>query len=306
MTDRKISLSTCFLQERFGDKRALEIAADAGFDGVDFSTANYGKDPYWHHWNLLPKDFDDIFAAPEEQFEEYFTRLGEMAKSLGLSVFQTHGRGSGYGGNEEFDKICKADGEKDLLAARYLGSPYCVIHSVTTILMGYDTLPEKMRELNYKMYKDLEPMIDKTGVLVSLETFGNARIGNKNGLDFFAQPDEFYNCYKSLPEGKYVICLDSGHSNVASVSFGCPPPEELVKIYGSDIKLLHLHDNRGVNDEHHFPFTGNVNWKALIEALENTGYKGVYNFEVNPNKFGEDIVCDSVAFLAKVAKQLVG
>lgn len=306
MLDKKISVSTCWLQQRFGDERALEIAAEAGFDGVDFSTAHYGKDPYWNHWNQRPADFNDVFSYSPDRFEEYFTRLGERAKALGLTVFQTHGRGSGYGGKDRLNRILKDEFEKDLLAASYLGSPYCVIHSVTTILMGYDTPPERMHELNRNLYGDLEPAIDKTGVKVALETFGNARIGDKNGIDFFAIPDEFLKTYNSLPPDKYVLCLDSGHSNVASATFGYPPPEELVQLYGEKIKLLHLHDNHGAVDEHHFPYTGTVNWQALISALEQVGYSGVYNFEVNPNKFGEEIICETTAFLAKVARQLLG
>lgn len=301
---KKISASICWLQKCFGDEKALEIVAEAGFDGVDFSTDHYGIDPYWNHWNLRPADFEDVFAYSPERFEEYFTKLGEKAKSLGLTVFQTHGRASGYGNNDEYNRILKAEGEKDILAAKYLGAPYCVIHSVTTIIMGYDAPSEKMHALNYSMYKDLEDVIDKTGVKVSLETFGNARIGDKNGIDFFAIPDEFLKTYNSLPNGKFVMCLDSGHSNVAS-SFGYPKPEELVRIYGDKIKLLHLHDNHGSIDEHHLPFTGTVNWEKLISALEETGYNGAYNFEVNPNKFGTDLICETTAFLAKVARNLL-
>lgn len=301
---KKISLSTVWLQGTFGDEKALEIAAEAGFDGVDFSTHRYGDDPYWNHWNSRPDDFEDVFQYPPEKFEEYFTKLREKAKSLGLEIFQTHGRVSGYGNNPECNSILKLSGEKDLLAAKYLGSPYTVIHSVTTILMGYDTPPSVMHSLNNQMYMDLEKAIDETGVKVSLETFGNARIGEKNGIDFFAIPEEFTKTFNQLPKDKFVLCLDTGHSNVAS-SFGYPTPAELVKLYGDNIKLLHLHDNHSVIDEHNLPFTGNIDWNLLMQSLDDVGYDGAYNFEVNLERFGSELIVDTTKFLSKIARELV-
>lgn len=303
MAEKLISISTPWLQQRFGDIRALEIAADAGFDGVDFSTAHYGLDPYWNHWNKRPSDFDDVFAYDPDGFGEYFTRIRERAGSLGLSIFQTHGRVSGYGADESANRQLRQEGEKDIRAAALLRSPYCVIHSVTTILMGRDADPERMHALNYRMYTDLTDVIRETGVKVALETFGNAVCGGENGIDFFAIPEEFLKSYHSLDKNGFVLCLDSGHSNVAS-AFGYPKVDELVHLYGSDIKLLHLHDNHHTRDEHGLPFTGDIDWSALMKALEEIHYDGAYNFEVNIEKFGPELSIETTAFLAKVARQL--
>lgn len=301
---KQISISTSWLQKAYGDIRALEIAAQAGFDGVDFSTAHYGKDPYWNHWNLRPDDFDDVFTYDEDSFGEYFTRIREKAKSLGLTIFQTHGRVSGYGNDANANRCLKQEGIKDIRAAAILEAPYCVIHSVTSILMGFDVDDATMQELNYQIYADLSDTIHDTGVKVALETFGNARNGGKNGVDFFAIPEEFLKTYQRLNSDDFVVCLDTGHTNLASV-FGYPSPPELVYLLGSKIKLLHLHDNHGIRDEHSLPFIGNIDWKALLIALEDIQYDGVYNFEVDTGKFGDALMPDTTCFLAKIARSML-
>lgn len=301
---KKISISTTWLQKKYGDIRALEIAAEAGFDGVDFSTAHYGKDPYWNHWNSRPEDFDDVFTYDRDRFGEYFTRIREKAESLGLEIFHTHGRLSGYGNDAEANRCLMYEGIKDIRAAALLNSPYCVIHSVTSLLMGFDVDPSDMHELNYQMYSDLSDAIHETGVKVALETFGNARHSGKKGVDFFAIPGEFLKTYNRLNSDDFVICLDSGHTNLA-MAFGYPSPAELVSLLGSRIKLLHLHDNHGLIDEHSLPFTGNIDWNALMQALEDIKYDGAYNFEVNLGKFGKDLMIETTRFLAKVARSLV-
>ena len=40
---RKIGLSTFALQTKYGDERALEICAEAGFESVDFNMRKFDK-----------------------------------------------------------------------------------------------------------------------------------------------------------------------------------------------------------------------------------------------------------------------
>jgi sugar phosphate isomerase/epimerase len=58
------------------------------------------------------------------------------------------------------------------------------------------------------------------------------------------------------------VCLDLGH---AYLTVGIP---ESVATLGPRISSLHVHDNKGVKDEHLWPGDGTIPWPATIEALK--------------------------------------
>ena len=75
------------------------------------------------------------------------------------------------------------------------------------------------------------------------------------------------------------MCVDSGHTHEAE-SFWVPPPEEMIRILGKDVTILHLHDNNGVDDLHMPPYSCLANgrhhvcnWDSLVEGLKEIGYR---------------------------------
>ena len=82
-----------------------------------------------------------------------------------------------------------------------------------------------------------------------------------------------------------------------------PAPEEMIRILGKDISILHLHDNSGHWDDHLLPGMGNINWPAVFEALEAIGYSGVYNFEL-ALRFG-NMTEEFVRFAGKYLRSFV-
>ena len=77
-----------------------------------------------------------------------------------------------------------------------------------------------------------------------------------------------------IDDENFKFCLDTGHASVAGLS-----PADAVRMAGSDLRALHVHDNDGKNDMHAVPCTGIIDWKAFITALRETGYDGVFSFE---------------------------
>ena len=55
---------------------------------------------------------------------------------------------------------------------------------------------------------------------------------------------------------------------------------EEMKAYGSRLYALHLHDNRGTDDDHQPPFFGTIDWPDLLGWLQEIGYARSLNFEV--------------------------
>ena len=55
---------------------------------------------------------------------------------------------------------------------------------------------------------------------------------------------------------------------------------EPLRRLGSRIRGLHVHDNKGVNDDHLIPFDGTMDWGAQMAALKETGFDGTIMLEL--------------------------
>jgi len=53
---------------------------------------------------------------------------------------------------------------------------------------------------------------------------------------------------------------------------------------------LHVHDNSGKNDDHYFPFEGNIDWKKFVEGLKEINYQGVFMFELRKKTNNEKML----------------
>lgn len=287
-----IGISLYDLQKVYGDRRALELARECGADAVDFFLK---AEPYAE---------GSVYAQGEEAVAAYYGELGAYARSLGLIVSQTHGRCKSFIGEAEFDRITVEKCRLDCLATAALGAPACVVHSVSTCSVGPEAEPQYMRELNHSMWMQLLPFAKHYGVKLAAETFGDAP---KYGcVDFFGDFEEFLTACKAVEDSEYgdffTVCVDTGHSNKA-MRFGNPDPAEVIRRLGNRITLLHLNDNDTLTDQHKMPLSGSIDWAAVLGALEEVGYRGVYNMELNLKRYGEALMADHAAFAIKVLRE---
>lgn len=296
---RLVGLSTHNLQDRYGDTRALELARELGADAVDFSIANA---PRWDYRNA-----DSVYAKSDEEIVEYFTALRKRADELGLVISQTHGRLKGYTLDADNNRAVLENARLDCLATKALGAPVCVMHSVATGLVGPETPAETMRNLNAKWFCDALAYAKQYGVTIATETFGDSP---KHGIcDFFGQADEFLASYERIAAkgdnaAYFSACVDTGHSNKA-MRFGNPKPADVIRQLGSRISTLHLNDNDTMTDQHKTPMTGCIDWADVFNALDEVGYTGAYNMELNLVHFGEDFMLEEAAFAIKVMRHLL-
>ena len=295
---RPISLSIGGLQNRFGDLRALEIASEIGADAVDFDTCSRRFDY---------RNPDSVYARSDEEITAYFSALRARADALGITVGQTHGRIGGYSADETGNAAVVENARLDLLAARALGAPVCIIHSVSSLAMGADPDPAEMRRLNYEMYTRMLPHARAVGVKIAAETFGDAP---KMGcLDFFGDIREFLMTFHRIAAVEdfaehFTLCVDTGHSNKAT-RFGQPRPADTIRILGRQVTCLHLNDNDTLTDQHKLPLGGSIDWKDVLDALDEIGYRGNYNMELNLSHFGPDLMVDYAAFAVKVMRDML-
>ena len=102
----------------------------------------------------------------------------------------------------------------------------------------------------------------------------------------------------------FVTCADTGHSNKAT-RFGNPSPADVIRLLGSSLEVLHLNDNDTFTDQHKMPFSGTIDWDDVFNALDEIGYKGVYNMELNLNCYGDDMAVDTAEFAIKTLRNYI-
>lgn len=281
---KKIGISIGALQQLYGEKRALEICAENGFNAVDFNLKKYGRDNF------------PVYADGDEAVIEHFSKIGEYAKSLGLEISQTHGRNRIATPDAAFCEQMKWVSRMDLLATKALGAPTCVIHSITTKAFPHGDAAF-MHEKNLSFFKAMAPHAEAFDVNIAFETFGDSEVDGKRVIDFFGDSRELKKSFDALNTHKKVICIDTGHTNKAhavGLSDGSPVPDvvETIKMFGRDIKVLHLNDNNSFSDQHLPPMkkmAGGVKWDEVYAALDEIGYDGVYNFELALGYFGSEM-----------------
>lgn len=287
---KKIGLTCNVVLKRYGIDRGLEICKESGFDAIDFGFGSYTLK-------------EGIYIASDDEFESHFAAIKKKADDLELIISQTHGRTGTYWPNDEqhnadVDRYC----ELDLRASSILGSPSCVIHFINNTRWGKQT-PDFLHQTSGEMFDKMIPFAEKYKVNIALETFGAAKIQGARIRDFFADPREFKYQFDRLNTQYKTMCVDSGHTHEAE-SFWVPPPEEMIRILGKDVTILHLHDNNGHYDDHLLPGQGNINWPAVFESLEDIGYSGVYNFEL-ANGFAGRLLEDYMHFIGKYLREFV-
>lgn len=84
------------------------------------------------------------------------------------------------------------------------------------------------------------------------------------------------------------VCFDSGHGNFVGGGLA------FLERTAGRLLALHLHDNDGQDDQHNFPFTGTVDWDALIPLLVAAAYEGPVTLEVH---LAGTNLTDEMAFL---------
>ena len=78
------------------------------------------------------------------------------------------------------------------------------------------------------------------------------------------EPEELCRVADKLGIG---ICWDFGHANLAALR-----QSKALETVGSRLKMLHVNDNRGIDDDHLPPLFGTVDWRDAMHGLALAGF----------------------------------
>ena len=81
---------------------------------------------------------------------------------------------------------------------------------------------------------------------------------------------------------------------------------ELIRALGSRLQALHIHDNDKWHDSHQIPFSMNIDFLPIVDALKEIQYQGEFTLEANAYlaKYGKENLMSGLRDLERSARRL--
>ena len=274
----------------------------AGFSCADFGLNEYNR-------------IDHFFSQSVQELETFFRphRLGAEREQVRIN--QMHMPHPLYDpfGNNELNTYLKEDvAYKSMAVCAFFKCPFMVVHGhKLTRVLGSE---EEEWERTEALLDFLVPVAKEMGITICLENLYDS-VGGRliegpccDAGKMAARIDKMNEKYQAEVLG---FCLDTGHANLTGINL-----EKFIVAMGHRIKVLHIHDNDGVEDLHWLPFCpiGNregmasVDWNGFLNGLREIKYDRVLNFETAPViRIFPDRMQDAVlGFIAQVGKYFIG
>ena len=277
----KLSVELYTIAEKFGDFKAAEMAKAAGFDAIDYS----------YYYN---KACEEILG---DGYKEYAEKLRAHLDKIGLSCNQAHAPFPVFYEME----YSEADNRylwliHSLESAAILGAKNIIVHPVGA--------PEGVdyQQTNIEFYKSLVPYCEKFDINVAIENvcYNEDR---KWLIGRMGNPEEINDIVEKINSPRIVVCVDVGHAALT----GFEPEDFIEGVKPGSLKALHIQDNDYLKDSHILPYTGKLNWEAIMRSLKKTEYDGDLTFEIVKylEKFPNELFPSVLEFAVLVGRHLI-
>lgn len=246
---------------KFGDEKAIEIIAKAGFDAVDFSMSDHLKN-------------EGVLCS--DHYKNYAFKLLEAAKRNNVYFNQGHALGSvSHPDPEVAHKILTDKNIRAIEIAGIMGIKCLIVHPVT--YGNYIGNEDLVFEKNMKYYKTLLPYAEEHGVKIACENMwcGDKKRGVRIG-SVCSNPYEHAHYIDEINNPFFVACLDVGHCSIAGREAA-----DCIRVLGDRLQALHIHDNDYLDDMHTLPGLSEMNWEEITKALADINYKGDFTLETD-------------------------
>lgn len=248
-------------------------------------------------YQLFVDTENELFAMSDAEFEEHLTRDGMLAAMAGIEISQTHGPWrypprdfTPEEREERFEKMARS-----LKGTRLLGCKYMVIHPIMPFGTGKQSDPQAFMDINREFFRRLCAVAEQDQVIICLENMPFPELP-------LSRPSEILAFVKETNSPWLRVCLDTGHCAVCGVS-----PADAVRELGAEyLRVMHVHDNSGVKDNHWQPYYGVIDWPEFTNALHEAGFEGVLSLECTVSaKLPADILEHHQIGLALIANSLI-
>lgn len=286
-----IAMQTYPLARRLGDEAALQLLADAGFEGIDYSMHAYPPE-------------DPLYDMRRQQIAARYRALGAQMRALGLTACQLHAPYPTYTGRALEDERRFRAVLCSLWAAQTLGCPYVVVHPALLAASCEERDRQAAWAKNRILFTRLMPVLRECNLKVGIENmflFSNGRY-RPTPISTARDLAEYADRLNDLAgEERFVACLDTGHAHLLGLDVARMPRE-----LGPRLRLLHLHDNLRAGDDHTAPYLGSIDWDALMDALADSGYEGVVSLEAHgfAGAYPPELMPAALKLLEQTARRL--
>lgn len=229
----------------------IDFLADAGFTHSEWSV------------NCTEKLFAENPGTPEQ----LGAMIAQHAKNRCFTIPQGHlSFKQGLCDAAAVDKLKK---ELELFAA--IGIQAAVVHCNG----GNDLAPEERYARRVDSLRQLADFLDGTGITLCLENLGSVPE---------THTVERLRAFIEAAGGRNMgICLDIGHLHLTNGRGQTSQSQrEFILGAGDLLRALHVTNNSGQGDDHLMPYSSRlgVDYREVIRALDEIGYKGLFNLEI--------------------------
>ena len=283
-----ISTAISVLRDRFGDKKAIELYANAGFKMLDLSL--------FHMANPTSP-----FNA--EDWENTAKDLRAYADGLGVTFNQAHLPFQfKWNAPDEWERFIGPAHYRALDICGIMGVKYVVAHPIHH--MEYLGHEEEVYEYNMRFYRTMIPYCKKYGYKICIENMWQKEAKTRRiGHDSCSRMDELIRYIDGLGGTEYfVACLDLGHTTLVGLE-----PEDCIRQLGHKyLHSLHVHDNDYISDQHSIPGQGKINWEEVCRALGEIDYDGELTYEASnfQRHFPDDMIPIALKFMVDIGEHL--
>lgn len=266
-----------------GEEKAIELMAKAGFDAWDLSMFCMTKVDWSTSSSTLT---DHPLAGPN--YLDFVRKLKQVGLDNGIHCNQSHAPFPSQYATVE--KLLK----RSIECTAEAGGEICVIHP-----KSFGT-PEE----NAEMYLSLLPFAKEHGVKIATENMWSW--DSKNNHAAFAScatAEDFNANLDAVNDDFFVACLDIGHAEMRGNNTTAP---QMIRALGKRLKALHIHDNNLKNDSHQIPFSMDIDFDAVVDALREIGYDGYFTLEADAylRDYTAETAFEGIQKLAESAKRL--
>ena len=227
----------------------LRLAADAGFECIEYNDQS------------LPL----FFEASDAELRD----VRMVADGLGLDFWSVHmpclNRFALASSDPAVMRVSRDTFERTVEVCALMGARQLVVHLLDTVGEEKASAEDRLR-MAKETLAWLRPKAMDAGVTLALENMGRSQ-SCALMVDL---------CHELGPDGMGV-CLDIGHAHASGES-----PADEACVAGDLLCTLHIHDNNNSGsgrDEHLPPGFGNIDFPALMQALDDVGYDDVFMLE---------------------------
>ncbi len=224
--------------------KELEKMKEAGFDSVDFDLCKY--------WTDREKEIE-LYKSMEDGLN--------AIKNSGLyfnGVHVSFGNEWDISALDEDFRKSVISMVKDVFSRCDPYKPFCYILHGSFEPIGDEERQDKLSQL----IKSLSELKMSTNACVCVEVLPRSCLCNTS----------IETAYVADKAG-VGVCMDVNHLLQETT-------EHAIRVLKDRIKTTHISDYDHVNERHWMPGEGDIDWKEVLKAFDEVGYKGVWNYEL--------------------------